>query len=237
MDVSGTTLVGEIAAKVPASLEVFERYGVDFCCNGGRPLVEALSGTGISVGDILVEIERAAQAEVTEDHRYLDWTRESPATLADHIVETHHDFLDRHLPRVGHDLSKVVSVHGQHHPELFELGRVYGQLQSELQEHLHKEEQQVFPLLRNLGPDESPSPELLGLLEQLETEHDGAGSALHAIRGITSNFQTPADACFTYSTLFRELRELEADVHRHVHLENNILIPGLRARVRESAAI
>jgi len=231
MDIDATTKVGDIAARIPASIEVFERYGVDFCCNGDRPLSETLAGTGASAGDILAEIERAVELDHEEERQYVDWLQEAPATLADHIVETHHAFLDREMPRVHRDLAKVISVHGPNHPELTELGRVYGQLQTELEDHLRKEEEQVFPRLRELGPDDAPSAELLELLEQLETEHDGAGSALHAIRGITSNYQTPPDACFTFSTLYRELQALEADVHRHVHLENNVLIPGLRAKV------
>lgn len=230
MDINGTTRVGDIAAKIPASIEVFERFGVDFCCNGDRPLTEALAGTGASARDILAEIERAVELEHEEERHYVDWIQEAPATLADHIVETHHAFLEREMPRVDRDLAKVISVHSPNHPELTELGRVYGQLQAELEDHLRKEEEQVFPRLRELGPDDAPSPELLELLEQLEAEHDGAGSALHAIRGITSNYQTPPDACFTFSTLYRELQALEADVHRHVHLENNVLIPALRAR-------
>ena len=230
MDINGASRVGDIAARIPASIEVFERYGVDFCCDGDRPLTEALAGTGASVGGITAEIERAVDLERGQDRQYVDWIHESPATLADHIVETHHTFLEREMPRVGRDLAKVISVHGAHHPELIELGRVYGQLQAELEDHLRKEEEQVFPLLRGLGPNDAASPELLSLLEQLEDEHDGAGSALHAIRGITSNYRTPPDACFTYSTLYQKLQALEADVHRHVHLENNVLIPGLRAR-------
>lgn len=230
MDINGTTRVGDIATRIPASIEIFERYGVDFCCNGDRPLTEALAGTGASVRGIMAEIERAVDLEREEERHYVDWIHESPATLADHIVETHHTFLEREMPRVDRDLAKVISVHGAQHPELVELGRVYGKLQAELQDHLRKEEEQVFPLLRGLGPNDVASPELLGLLDQLEAEHDGAGSALYEIRGITSNYQTPPDACFTYSTLYRELQALEADVHRHVHLENNVLIPGLRAR-------
>jgi regulator of cell morphogenesis and NO signaling len=213
MDINGTTRVGDIAARIPASIEVFERYGVDFCCNGGRPLTEALAGTGASVGGIMAEIERVVDLEREQERQHVDWIHESLATLADHIVETHHTFLKREMPRVDRDLARVISVHGAHHPELIELGR-----------------EQVFPLLRGLGPSDSASPELLGLLEQLEAEHDGAGSALRAIRGMTSNYQTPPDACFIYSTLYQELQALEADVHRHVHLENNVLIPGLRAR-------
>lgn len=230
MDINGTTRVGDIAAKIPASIEVFERFGVDFCCNGDRPLAEALAGTGASARDILAEIERVAELEQEEERHYVDWIKEEPATLADHIVETHHAYLGREMPRVDRDLAKVISVHGPNHPELTELGRVYGQLQAELEDHLRKEEEQVFPRLRELGPDDAPSPELLELLEQLEAEHDDAGSALHTIRGLTSNYQTPPDACSTFSTLYRELQALEADVHRHVHLENNVLIPGLRAR-------
>lgn len=231
VDIDSSTRVGDIAARIPASIEVFERYGVDFCCNGDRPLTDALGGTGISAGDILAEIERAEQADVDEERLYVDWTAESPAALADYIFKTHHTFLERELPKVGADLAKVISVHGPNHPELMELGRIYGLLRSELEGHLRKEEVLVFPLLKDLGPHDAPPAELLELLEQLETEHDGAGSALHAIRGITSNYQTPTDACVTYSSLYRGLQALEADVHRHVHLENNVLIPGLRAKL------
>ncbi|MCJ7795326.1 MAG: DUF542 domain-containing protein, partial [Thermoleophilia bacterium] len=167
MDVNGTTRVGDIAARIPASIEVFERYGVDFCCNGDRPLTEALAGAGVSAGDILAEIERAVEFEHEEERQYVDWIQEAPATLADHIVETHHAFLDREMPRVDRDLAKVISVHGPNHPELIELGRVYRQLQAELEDHLRKEEEQVFPRLRELGPNDAPSPELLELLEQL----------------------------------------------------------------------
>ena len=230
MNITGTSRVGEIAARLPASIEVFELYGVDFCCNGDRPLVEALSGTGVSAGAILAEIERAEQADVDEERLYVDWTAESPAALVDHIVETHHAFLERELPRVGADLAKVISVHGANHPELTELGRTYGRLRADLEGHLRKEEVQVFPLLKTLGAHDAPPAHLLDLLEQVEAEHDAVGAELHAMRGITSNYHTPPDACFTYSSLYRGLQALEADVHRHVHLENNVLLPGLRAK-------
>lgn len=231
MHIDGTTRVGEIAARIPASIEIFERYGVDFCCHGDRPLAVALDGTGVSAGDILAEIARFSQAETAEERPHVDWTAASPSALADHIVETHHAYLDREMPRVGADLAKVISVHAQNHPELHEVGRVYGQLRAELEAHLRKEEADVFPRIKQLGPHDAPPAELLDLFDQIETEHDAAGEALHAIRGTTSNYQTPADACFTYNSLYRGLQALEADVHRHVHLENNVLIPGLRAKV------
>jgi regulator of cell morphogenesis and NO signaling len=231
MEIDGTMNVGDIAARVPASIEVFEHYGVDFCCNGRRSLQEAVSGTGVSAEGILAEIERALEAEAAEERAVRDWTAESPAALADYIVETHHTLLERELPKVGGDLAKIISVHGQNHPELLELGRVYEALRTELEDHLRKEEELVFPALRELGPSDAPSALLIATLEDLEAEHDGAGSALHAIRGITSNYQTPPDACMTYSNTYRGLQALEADIHRHVHLENNILIPGIRGRL------
>lgn len=231
MDIDGTTRVGDIAARIPASIEIFERYGVDFCCHGDRPLLDALEGTGVSAGDILAEIAKLTPAGSDMEHAHVDWTAASPADLADHIVKTHHAYLDREMPRVGADLAKVISVHGQNHPELHEVGRVYGRLWAELEAHLRMEEADVFPRLKQLDSHDAPPAKLLDLFDQIETEHDAAGEALHAIRGTTSNYQTPADACFTYTSLYRGLQALEADVHRHVHLENNVLIPGLRARV------
>ncbi len=238
MDITSATKVGDIATMVPAAIEVFERYGVDFCCNGKRPLDEALRGTGLSVGDILAEIERATEAQAQEDELHQDWSGYAPGTLADHIEATHHGYLRAELPKIGARMATVLSVHGERHPELFELGRLFEKLRRELDEHLAKEEQVVFPMLRTLdteyegsgpGSTRAWTPEALRAeLASLEAEHGDVGDALKSIRGLTSNYQTPADACITYSTLYRELQGLEVDIHRHVHLENNILIPTVR---------
>ena len=165
MDINGATRVGDIAARIPASIEVFERYGVDFCCNGDRPLTEALAGTGASVGGIMAEIERAVDLEREQERQHVDWIHESPATLADHIVETHHTFLEREMPRIDRDLAKVISVHGggAQHPELMELGRVYGQLQAELEDHLRKEGGSGFPSSEGWARMTRRFPSSLGL--------------------------------------------------------------------------
>ncbi|MCZ7663900.1 MAG: DUF542 domain-containing protein [Thermoleophilia bacterium] len=125
MDITSATKVGDIATMVPAAIEVFERYGVDFCCNGKRPLDEALRGTGLSVGDILAEIERATEAQAQEDELHQDWSGYAPGTLADHIEATHHGYLRAELPKIGARMATVLSVHGERHPELFELGRLF----------------------------------------------------------------------------------------------------------------
>lgn len=238
MRITASTKVGDIAAHIPASLAVFERYGVDFCCGGQLPLEQAVAEKGLSLGDLINEIEQAVDAQLDEDSLHEDWSLVSPAGLMDHVEHTHHIFLREELPRAGQELSKVISVHGERHPELWDLGRIYDGLKNELEAHLLKEEQHLFPAIRALeskrqgdGGTSKGTPEEADLvqgLRELEEEHDRAGAALHEIRRLTTDFQTPADACMTYSNLYRRLMELEADIHRHVHLENNILIPSIR---------
>lgn len=243
MNITNTTRVADIATLVPASIEVFERYGVDFCCHGDQALDEALRGTGLSVGDILAEIERVMQARTEEDALHRNWSEYAPGALADHIEQVHHQYLREQLPKVGARLATVLSVHGDRHPELFELGRVFARLRRELEEHLAREESLVFPLVRALDPGypadagrplrSGDSGALLSELARLEDEHDTVGDALKAIRGLTANYQTPPDACVTYSALYQDLQALEADIHRHVHLENNILIPAVKRLAAE----
>ena len=244
MDITSETRVGQIASSLPASIAVFERYGVDFCCGGDTPLAQALQGTGLSVGDILAEIEAATAALAEEDRVHEDWSERDPASLADHVEAVHHAYLRDRLPEAGRKLSTVLSVHGEAHPELFELGRLFERLRTEITAHLESEEQVVFPALREL--QSSARGEQGGTvhhhearsgvkeaavrnhLEDLETEHDTVGSLLKAMRGVTSNYSPPAGACATYNGLFQELQALEADIHRHVHLENNVMFAAVR---------
>ncbi|MHB0981260.1 MAG: iron-sulfur cluster repair di-iron protein [Thermoleophilia bacterium] len=236
MDITSDTRVGDIATTVPASISVFERYGVDFCCGGDSPLSEALHGTGLSVGDILAEIESAAASIQAEDRLHEDWAQSDPAALADHIEAVHHSYLRERLPSVGRKMATVLMVHSESHPELFELGRLFEQLRTEIEQHLRTEEEVVFPAVRALAreaPTGSAEAGLKDWLRGLETEHDAVGALLKAMRGITSTYQTPFGACATYSALFQDLQALEADIHRHVHLENNVMFATTRRLLAE----
>lgn len=236
MDITSDTRVGDIATTVPASITVFERYGVDFCCGGDTPLSEALKGTGLSVGAILAEIESAASSVQAEDQLHEDWARRDPAALADHVEAVHHGYLREKLPKVGQKMATVLMVHGEAHPELFELGRLFEQLRTEIEEHLRAEENVVFPALRALVRESPTGSAMLALkdsIHSLEAEHDGVGDILKAMRGITSSYQTPPGACATYGALFQELQALEADIHRHVHLENNVMFSAARRLLGE----
>jgi len=236
MNITSDTRVGDIATTIPASISVFERYGVDFCCGGDTPLSEALQGTGLSVGDILAEIESAASSIQAEDRLHEDWADRDPAALADHVEAVHHSYLRERIPAVGRKMATVLMVHGEAHPELFELGRLFEQLRLEIEEHLRTEEEVVFPAIRSLVrevPTGSTEAALKDVLRNLEGEHDGVGKLLKAMRGITSSYQTPPGACATYGALFQDLQALEADIHRHVHLENNVMFSATRRLLSE----
>lgn len=236
MQITATTKVGDIATKVPASMTVFERYGVDFCCGGQRTLEEAVQERGLQVGDVLAEIERAVTAQEDEDELHQDWSLMSPAGLVDHIEQAHHSYLRNQLPRAGQEMTKVLGVHGPNHPELWEIGQIYETLRKSLEEHLVKEEQQFFPAIRELEAarnanrktESITADRVLAGLKELEEEHDEVGGALHRLHDLTGGYKAPHDACPTYAGLYQRLLALEADIHRHVHLENNVLIPAVR---------
>lgn len=233
-DISGDARIGDIATSLPASMKVFERHGVDFCCGGDRPLAEALQGTGLSVDDARTEIEEAAAAEAQEDAVHRDLAHATPDELIEHILATHHRYLKRELPDLEQRLTTVISVHGDHHPELHELGRLFAELKGAIEGHLSREEEETFPAVKAArGRSEEEMAPILEQMGTLETEHDTVGDALKNMRGLSAGYRLPADACPTYTAVYQGLERLEADIHRHVHLENNVLFPALR---RETAA-
>jgi len=229
-DISGDTRIGDIATALPASMRIFEQYGVDFCCGGDKPLAEALQGTGLSLENVRAEIEEATTAEPQGSAAHRDLAHATPEKLIEHILDTHHRYLKRELPGLENHLETVISVHGDGHPELHELGRLFSGLKGEIEGHLDREEKETFPAVRNISEgDGSAMAAILGQMEALEREHDTVGDALKNMRGgLTSGYRLPADACPTYTAVYKGLGQLEADVHRHVHLENNVLFPALR---------
>jgi regulator of cell morphogenesis and NO signaling len=241
MEINGSMRIGDIATLVPVSIPVFERYGVDFYHNGDRPLVEALTETGLSVGDILAEIESAIEARETEDRLHADWSQTAPDTLADHILENHHGYLALQLPQVAVEFTKVLLAWGDANDELFEVARNFDILRRGLESHLAMEEQYVFPLLKELG-QESPDgmhghahslsvkeKQTLGdRLNVLEEEHAAALGALRSMRAHASDFLATEDTCVDCPVLYEALVALEADIHRHIQLEDEVLLPTIR---------
>jgi regulator of cell morphogenesis and NO signaling len=227
LKITAETLVADIAAHHPRSIEVFERHGIDFCCGGRRALGEACREHDASVETVAAEIAAAAAREVPEDRVFTD----APlGALLDHIVSRYHAALREDLPRLGRMADKVAEVHGARHPELHELARVYRGLRDELAPHLGVEEERVFPAVRRLA-EAAEAEDVRGALHALEEEHDRAGTALARLRALSRGFAVPDDGCTTYRALYEGLVRFERELHEHVHLENNVLFPRVVSRL------
>ena len=223
MTISQNTLVAEIAAQVPSSVRVFERHGVDFCCGGKKPIAVACDERGLSFADVAREIEESAATNNDVDR---DWTIAPLRTLADHIVSVYHDALRHKLPRLEEMAAKVVRVHGTKAPRLLaRIEAILGELSADLNEHMRKEEQILFPAIRNLERAGVSGMSISYPIRVMELEHDRAGELLEELRQLTEGFVPPVWACATARALYHGLAELEAEMHVHVHLENNVLFP------------
>jgi len=223
MPIDSATLVADVAARHPRTIDVFERHGIDFCGGGRRSLDEACRDNGLDPAAVAAEIEAAAAAETPADRTFTD----APlGELLDHIVGRYHAALREDLPRLARMAEKVADVHGGRHAELLEIATVYGALHADLEPHLGAEEERVFPAVRRLASAAGPwTAADQAALHELEEEHDRAGAALARLRALSSGFAVPADGCNTYRALYEGLSRLERDLHEHVHLENNVLFP------------
>ena len=219
--------VGAVVARDYRAAAIFERYGIDFCCGGNVPLAKACQDNGIDQEALRRELEQAAAQPVDRSQNYDAW--ELPF-LADYIVNTHHIYLRENIPTIGSYAHKIAQVHGAYHPEVVEIAGIFDKLAADMALHLQKEEEQLFPAIRKLVSLEKEGnaaagdvEELRKILAELSHEHDEVGAAIHEIRRLADDYTVPADVCNTFMVTYRKLREFEDDLHKHVHLENNIL--------------
>jgi regulator of cell morphogenesis and NO signaling len=217
-----STDVADIVTERPGTARVFERLGIDYCCRGRRPLRDACVAAGLDTEAVAIELAGADDPDTSPPPGDV-------AGLIGHIVATHHTSLRRELPRLDDLMGRVVAAHGARHPEVLEVARMLAALADELLPHLVKEERILFPaaieLLGAVGPTPLPCGSVIDPIRVMHAEHDRAGELLAALRHTTAGYVPPDDACPTWIALYHELAELEADVHRHVHLENNVLFP------------
>jgi len=220
------TSVGSWVAQHPQTSRVFESLKIDYCCGGGKPLDQACRDRQLDPLQVLHKIEEAIKSF---DEPSADWTTVSLCELCDHIEQTHHAFLKIELPRLAGLIAKVVNAHGESREELPQLQQVFGELRAELEPHMFKEEQVLFPAIRQLEQSKDnpafPFGTVANPIRMMEQEHDNAGSGLEQIRNLTHEFAVPEGACNTYRAMLDGLSELEANMHQHVHKENNILFP------------
>jgi regulator of cell morphogenesis and NO signaling len=229
--------VGEIVGHDFRAAAVFEQYGVDFCCGGRRSLVEACRAAAVDPATV----ERALQALPPSEASADDVTQWPIERLIVHIVTTHHAYIRSVLPLMGRYLAKLVEVHGPRHPELSRIAVTFDQMGNELLQHLMKEERVLFPYLRELatathGAPASPFGTVENPIRMMEREHRDAGDEMRLIRELTNGYTAPPDGCTTYRMCFAELAQFERDLHRHVHLENNLLFPKAVELERQATA-
>jgi regulator of cell morphogenesis and NO signaling len=222
------TTVGDIVAADFRTAAVFESFGIDFCCGGRtnslmpagrRQPIPPRSGT------------RSTALPPVADRRD-DMTSAPLEQLIEHIVETHHMYVRSALPAIAGYLKKLVEAHGARHPELARVLAVFQDLRADFEQHMIKEEQVLFPYVRDLattsrpcGVSRSPFGTVENPIRMLEREHLEAGDEMRTIRELTHGYEAPADGCRTYAVCMAELSQFEQDLHRHVHLENNVLFP------------
>jgi regulator of cell morphogenesis and NO signaling len=222
--------VADVARAFPAAIRLFEQYGIDFCCGGQRRIGDICRERGISFEDLVGNLEKQQQASVGPPAA--DWSSAPLSQLIHHIVSKHHAYLKRELPRLLRMLAKVTEVHGAKHGKfLVPLGKTYTVFCRDLEDHMWKEENVLFPLIlrmeeaRKASPDKGLRVSVDDPIRVMEFEHRSTGNALDQMRRLTNHYETPPDGCATFRGLMEGLKEVEADLHQHIHLENNILFP------------
>ena len=214
---------------------MFEKHGIDFCCGGAVTLADACAAHGIDPSVLLRELETATRAPARQDTDYASWTL---TRLIDHIRAIHHAYVRANTAQTAAYARKITAVHGDQHPELAQIADSFDQMAIELTAHLEHEEEVVFPAVKRAeaarragsAPEAADAETIAHGIEALVREHEQVGAALHHIRDLAMGYGLPPDACATYSLTYERLQAFEADLHKHVHLENNILFPQAGAR-------
>ena len=225
-----TQTVREIALENPTSIRVFEKFGIDYCCGGRKPLTEACAVNNIDVNEVIAALEVAEGGAPAAGN---DWARKSLAALSSHIVATHHEYVKTELPHLAQLAQKVVNRHGADRPEIPVIQAKLAEVSEELTQHLAKEEMILFPHIAKLEraiQDGSEKPQgcfgtVANPIAMMTQEHDAAGTLMAEIRTLSQNFTPPEGACPTFHAFYNGLHEFECDLHQHIHLENNILFP------------
>ena len=237
-----TLTIKEIVTRDYRTAAVFEKYSLDFCCGGGKTIEQACKEKAVNPGIVLDDLEDTLTLTPGNDDRFNSIPLDE---LIDYIVNIHHAYVRAALPSILTHTHKVASVHGVNHPEAITIAGKFAVVAEELQKHMIKEEQILFPYIKKLVQAKKSGGQILrppfgsaqNPIRMMEDEHRSAGSEMYAIRALSSSYTPPPDACTTFKVSYLELQQFELDLHNHVHLENNILFPKAIALEREVVAL
>ena len=226
--ITNETTIGEIVAADYRAAGIFERHGIDFCCGGRVSIAEACKNKGIELATLTEELRSLQHEPVDRSQNYSSW---SLAFLADYIINTHHVYLKENDDQIVAYARKIASVHGSRHPEVVKIAAIFEKIAIDMVAHLKEEEEVFFPSLKRAEsartngsqPEIKDRETIKNSLVRLHREHEEVGDAIHEIRRLANGFRIPDDVCNTFMLTYRKLDEFEEDLHKHVHLENNIL--------------
>ncbi len=224
------TTIGEIVATDFRTAAIFSKYNIDFCCKGNRTLEEACKNKNTKPDEINIELNQISNSIKSQDIDYNSWSLDF---LSDYIINIHHKYIVEKTPILNQYITKLCKVHGANHPELFEINELFKQISINLATHMQKEELVLFPYIKSMINAKSnklanTSPHFKTITNPItimEEEHTAEGERIAKISELTKNYMPPEDACTTYKVTFQMLKDFQEDLHRHIHLENNILFP------------
>lgn len=227
MNIQDNQTVAEIVTENYKTADIFKKKGIDFCCGGKVTLKDICAKKNIPYNELKTELEKVDQKNDQPD----DFNNWSLDRLADHIINVHHQYVRENIPILSQYANKVARVHGDANPEVVEINYLFQLIAEDLERHMIKEENILFPYIKNLAQVEAEKiPFALphfgtvqNPINMMEHEHDVVGEYGHKIAELSNQYTPPAHACNTYRVLFAKLKEFEEDLHLHIHLENNIL--------------
>lgn len=230
MEINNQSIIGDIVAENYKAASVFKKYNIDFCCNGNRTISDASRKRQLNEFNLIDELKEAVN-ETTKGN--IDFKTFPLDLLADYIEKTHHRYVDSKISEITPYIQKIANVHGNNHPELLVVEKLFLESAGDLSIHLRKEELILFPYIRQLVKAQltgEKRPETItgdakDYIRSMEDDHSVEGDRFRTISDLTDNYNPPADACNTYRVTLSLLMEFEEDLHRHIHLENNILFP------------
>ncbi|GGF50428.1 iron-sulfur cluster repair di-iron protein [Echinicola marina] len=223
-------IIGEVVADDYRTAPVFESFKIDFCCKGGRTIEEACLAKGLDPDKVISALDKVVRNSGEKQEDFKNWPLDS---LADYIEKHHHRYVEERIPLLLQYLEKLCKVHGKAHPELFEIHHLFQISAGELTAHMKKEELILFPYVRKMiklskEKESLPAPHFKSVsnpVMMMMEEHEAEGDRFEKISKLSNNYKAPLDACNTYKVTYSLLDEFEKDLHRHIHLENNILFP------------
>ena len=222
--------LSEIVINNYHTSEVLDRYNLDFCCRGNKAFDDACKENNLEPEIVFAELEQVFNNEISNDQNYDEWELDY---LIKYIINNHHKYVRKMIPVIAEHCNKVVAAHGDDIPEMNKIAEIFAVIYKDLKQHMLKEEQILFPFIMQVVNAKRKNSEterpyfgsVQNPIRMMEAEHEHAGDSFQDIKRLSNNFSVPEDGCETCAVLYKELKEFEEDLHKHIHLENNILFP------------